>query len=227
MKTELLIEDPKPEAGLKIRCYKYSVRNFRLHKVLDTLARMALWTIESRSNNAAAVVAARDSRTAQALWSFAKTEFARAIKFKDSPIGTLERHYEIAVPTPSEIQAVSNIKMKSLALELAHLIDVIIACDSAYHDVFIGDGSQADLQQAMAYFEDFLNSFLGTGALKEGSDPDAPAFDTGVIEPEGLRILGQVMPDVDLDWGGLQEPSSDVQPARVPDVADVDTRAAK
>lgn len=221
MKTELIVNDPKIEPGKKIECDKYQVRHFRIHKVLESLARLSLFCIESRSNNSSSIVTKQDSVTIRQLWNLVKAEFARAKKFKGAATGTLERVYHIVRPTPSEIQRVMNLKVKSLSLETDHLMEIFIACDSAYLDVYLGDQSQSDLDASMANYEDFLNSWIGDGTLVEGSSEDEPMFNTGIVAPEGLRILGQVEPDVDLDLASHQEPSLDVQPARAPDAPDV------
>lgn len=221
MKTELIVNDPKIEPGKKIECDKYQIRHFRLHKCLETLARLSLFLLESRSNNSSAIVTRQDSRTVRNLWELVKAEFARAVKFKGGPEGTLERVYHIVRPTPSEIQKVQNLKVKSLSLETDHLMEIFISCDSAYLDTYLGGESQSDLEMCMANFEDFLNKWVGDGSLLDGSDPENPKYDTGLTAPEGLRILGAVEPDVDLDTASHQEPSKDVQPARVPDAPDV------
>jgi hypothetical protein len=221
MKTELIVNDPKIEAGKKIECNKYQVRHFRIHKCLETLARLSLFLIESRSNNSSSIVTKQDSQTIRQLWELVKTEFARAKKFKGAAPGTLERVYHIVRPTPSEIQRVMNLKVKSVSLETDHLMEIFISCDSAFLDVYLGDQSQSDLDQAMANYEDFLNNWIGDGKLIEGSDPEKPMYNTGLVAPEGLRILGQCEPDVDLDLCSHQEPSQDVQPPRAPDTPDV------
>jgi len=222
MKTELIVNDPTIEPGKKINCDKYQVRNFRLHKCLETLARLSLFLMESRSNNSSAIVTRQDSRTIRLLWDMIKAEFARAKRFKGGPEGTLERVYHIVRPTPSEIQKVQNLKVKSLSLETDHLMEIFISCDSAYLDVYMGGESQSDLEVAMANFEDFLDRWIGDGSLVDGSDPENPEYNTGMIAPEGLRVLGHVEPDVDMDQASHQEPSKDVQPPRVPDAPDIE-----
>lgn len=212
MKTELIVNQPKVEGGLQIEVDQYNVRNFRLHKVLETCARSLLFLIESRSNNASAVTTPQDAKTVQGLWNMIVMEWERAKKFKGGPTGTLERVYHIVRPTPSELQKISNIKVKSAALELDHLMEIIIASDSANLDVYVGAESQSNIEEEILNVGSFLKEWLG-----DGSGPDA----TGVVAPEGLRILGEVVPDVDLDTASMQEPSANVQPPRVPDAPDV------
>ena len=217
MKTELIVSDPQPVAGEQIKVHRYSVRNFRLHKMLQTIARTLLFLLEADSNNSSATHSARDSRNLQVSLANVRAEWERAKKFRDSPSGSLEKEYEIYIADPAEIQRMNNMKSQCVAQELYNLSTIISFNDSSKMQHWVGESASRDIEEALSVAEEVILETVGDGS--EGADT-ITGFNTGQEAPD-FSILGTLDPDVDGDRAGLAEPSTgEVNPPVVPDVPD-------
>lgn len=221
MNTELVVNPPEPTAGNQIKCHVYNLKNFRLHKMLQTISRGLLWQLEADSNNSASTVIARDSRNVQLIMATIEREWARAKKYRDAPMGNLERGYEINLPYPSEIQMMQNMKMQAVSQELFNLAHGIIHNDSAQLQQWIGEATTADVDQAVEICKEIILETLGTGDVDESS---IVGYNVGAQAPDFSR-LGRLIPDVDNDVANLAEPSSGSEPPAVPDTPDVPSKA--
>lgn len=216
MKTELKVALPNPTGGMEIKVHTYMVKNFRLHKMLQTASRGLLWLLETDSNNAAATVNARDSRNIQLIMANIDAEWERAKKFRDAPYGTLEKGYEINLPYPSEIQKMLNVKLQSVSQEIYNLCHVTALNDSAQLQQWVGESTTEDVDRALAICKEVVLETVGDGSADDSS---IVGFNVGQRAAD-FSILGELVPDVDNDVANLAEPSSDAIPPAVPDTPD-------
>lgn len=221
MITELIVQPPQPTAGAQIKCHVYNLKNFRLHKMLQTVSRTLLWMLEADSNNAASTVIARDSRNVKLALDNIEAEWNRAKKYRDAPMGTLEKGYEINLPYPSEIQMMRNVKLQAAALELYNFAHVVALNDSAQLQQWVGEAMTEDGDLAISILKEVVTETLGTGGKDESS---VVGHDVGMQAPDYSR-LGQLVPDVDNDVANLAEPSSENEPPAVPDTPDTPSKA--
>jgi len=223
MKTELEVSNPQPTAGQKIRVHRYNIRNFRLHKMLQTISRTMLFLLEADSNNASATHTARDSRNIQTALANVRSEWDRAKMYRDSPSGALEREYSILLPEPSEVQRMNNQKSQCVAQELYNLSTVIAFSDSGKLQQWVGEGASRDIETALSIAEQVILETVGDGQVGDS----LVGFNVGA-EAADFSILGSIAPDVDEDRAGLAEPSAgEVEPSVVPDTPDIASKLAK
>lgn len=217
MITNLKVDSPVPVAGMEISCNKFDIKHFRLHKMLSELTRMIMFLLESDTNNSAAQVVARDSRTVSLGFTAIEKEWEFAQKYRNAPLGTLEQGYSIVLPKPSEVQRMKNRPAQCAAQELMNLANVLIFNDSSTQQQWVGEGPARDIQDALDTAKEIVTSELGTGAADEGHPT---GYDVGSEHADYSR-LGELKPDIDLDRVSIAEPSVTNRPPRVVDTPDI------
>jgi hypothetical protein len=210
MISELEIVSPAIVAGRKIRVTEYNVRNYRLHQVLEQLARLFLFLLECDSNNTNSKVKPRDVRAIRSQWTIAQDELAFSMAHNDLPSGSYEQAYKLLVVDPLEIQRVRNVKVKRVLSEMFATVKVCLGVDSASTQGFIAQNDYEDIVDLFRCVDDCLNRWIGAGS---------DALDTGIVVP-AYECVGEVSPDVDIDYASTMEPSPDSPLPPLPDVPD-------
>lgn len=223
MRTNIEPSDPPVKPGLTIPTYRYNINNFRLHKMLEGAAILAMGLLECDSNNMSGEVRAQDSRNIGHAVSQIEREWAWAKKHKDAPQGSHENTYTINFPQPNVIQAMKNTKLKSVALELANFVSVVVGSQAGDAQVWVGEGSEINIDYAVRIVREVVTSLVGDGSQTEGSSADAPTYNTGVTAPD-FSHLGELTPPPNEASVQTQEASRDAQPPNVPDAPDVPSR---
>lgn len=215
MITELEIVSPSIVPGRKIRVTEFNVRNYRIHQVLEQLSRLFVFLLECDSNNTNSKVKPRDVRGIRQQWTIAKEELEFSMSHNDLPSGAYESAYKLLVVDPTEIQRVRNVKVKRILSEMYATVKVCLGVDSSSTQGFIAQNDFDDITELFACVEDCLNRWIGTGL---------DALDVGLQVP-AYEVIGEMNPDVDLDYAATMEPSGDGALPPLPDVAD--TASAK
>lgn len=214
MITQLNPQDPVIAPGKQVNVYRYHLRSFRLHKMLETASILCIALLECDSNNTAAEVSARDTRNFQLSLDSIAREWDWAKKHKDAPKGSHELIFTINFPTPEEVQGMKNGKLKSVALELYNFFHVVLGSQAADQQMWVGPQSEGDVDDALDILREIVTVLLGTGAQDSGT------FDVGVLAPD-FSYIGQLAPSPSEVSPTIAEPSKDAQPPKVPDVPDV------
>jgi len=211
MITELVKTDPQIVPGKKIVTVDYNIRNYRLHKSLEQLARLMLFCLESDSNNTNSKNIPSESRKILAQWEIVKSEFEFGMKHNDVPVGSHEYAYTIMLPDGKEIQRVRNVKVKAVITEIFNTSRVMLSVDSANSQGFVAEEDAEDIRTMFTVCDEYFARWIGAGT--EG--------DMGLKAPAYER-LGELRPDVDSDYASICEPSRHMPKPKLPDVADVD-----
>jgi hypothetical protein len=210
MISELEKVDPGIIAGRKIRVVEYNIRNYRIHQVLEQIARMFLFILECDSNNTSSKAKPRDVRNLRSQWKIAKEELEFSMAHNDLPSPSHEYAFKLLLVDTIEIQKIRNIKMKRVASEIFNVVQVMLSLDSASTQGYIAAEDHADVQELFKVVEDCMARWIGSGS---------DVFDTGVVAP-AYEILGEIYPDVDADYADTLEPSADMPKPKLPDVVD-------
>jgi len=210
MITELEIVSPEIVPGRKIRVTEYNVRNYRIHQVLEQLARLFLFLLECDSNNTNSKVKPRDVRAIRQQWAIAQEELQFSMGHNDLPSGAYEQAYKLLVVDPVEIQKIRNVKLKRILSEMFATMRVCLGVDSASTQGFIAHNDFEDITELFACVDDCLNRWIGNGT---------DALDVGLQVP-AYECLGELNPDVDLDHASTLEPSAGSPLPHLPDVPD-------
>lgn len=219
METKL-VEVPHPtKPGREIQVHTFKVNNFRYHGFLTMISRMLLGVIESQTNNMVSESVPRETSALWKQWEAVKAAYGFAKKHNNPPSAAHEFNYVVSFPTGVELQKIPNVKSKMVALEVAHLAEVVMATDSANANANIGPGSMADIDTQLAIAEDAMLMWIGKG----GVAADVDQIKEGGQAVPHFKWLGRLVPDIDQDYRGVQEPTADMPSSGRPDVADVPT----
>lgn len=210
MITELKKVDPVITGGRSIDVVDYNVRNYRLHQVLEQMSRLFLFCLECDSNNTNSKAKPRDVRGIVNQWKIVKEEMAFSMDHNDFPNGSHEYAFKVLMLDQKEIQKIRNVKIKRIVSEMFNTARVILSVDSANTQGFIAAEDATDIVQMFTLVDDCLARWIGSG-----SDLD----DTGLMAP-AYEILGAVVPDVDLDYAEILEPSKNMPAPKLPDTPD-------
>lgn len=217
MITELNKVDPLVVGGQKIDVVEHKLENYRLHQVLEQLTRLMLFLLECDSNNTASKARPRDVRKIIAQWKIAKDELEFSMKHNDLPNGVYEYGFSILLPDQKEIQRIRNVKTKRVLSEIFNTCRVMLRVDSAKTQSYIANEDYLDIMECFTTVDDCILRWMGTGADAVNTGLEAPAFEE----------LGVLVPDADLDWATMNEPSVITPPPELPDTADTSTAAKK
>ena len=210
MITELKKVDPQIIGGRVIEVVDYKLQNYRLHQVLEQLARLFLFLLECDSNNTSSKIKPRDARGILRQWEIAKDELTFSMGFNDLPDGIYEYGFSIALPDQKEIQKIRNVKIKRIYSEMFNTVRQMLSVDSAKTQGYIAAEDHADIQEMFTAVDACLARWIGTGADAEN---------TGIVVP-AYEELGVIMPDVDSDYATISEPSADAPLPKLPDAVD-------
>lgn len=210
MITELKKVDPQIVGGRVIEVVDYKLQNYRLHQVLEQLARMFLFLLECDSNNTSSKAKPRDVRRIVAQWKIAKDELVFSMDHNDLPSGIYEYGFSICFPDQKEIQKIRNVKVKRIFSEMFNAARHILSVDSAKTQGFIAAEDHAEIMEMFNCVDACLARWIGDGASVN---------DTGLVVP-AYSELGVISPDVDSDYATINEPSPEAPVSKLPDVAD-------
>jgi len=210
MITELNIVDPAIIGGQKVNVVEYKLQNYRLHQVLEQMARMFLFLLECDSNNTSSKMRPRDARKILAQWAIAKGELEFSMAHNDLPDGVSEYGFAICFPEGKEIQRIRNVKIKRIYTEMFNCARQILSVDSAKTQGYIAKEDFDEIMEVFTCVDACLARWIGTGADAENTGLVVPAYEE----------LGVILPDVDGDYAVINEPSTTVPAPKLPDTPD-------
>ncbi len=210
MITDLNLVDPQVIPGRKIDVVDYKIQNYRLHQVLEQLARLFLFLLECDSNNTSSKIRPRDARRILAQWAVAKDELTFGMEHNDMPSGVYEYGFSINLPTGKEIQRIRNVKIKRVYSEIFNSARQILSVDSAHTQGYVATDDHSEIMEWFNTVDLCLARWIGDGS----------EANTGILVP-AYEELGVIMPDVNNDYASVQEPSADAPLPKLPDVPDV------
>lgn len=216
MITELNVVNPNVQPGQKIDVVEYHIQNYRLHQVLEQIARLFLFLLECDSNNTSSKIRPRDARRIIGQWNVAKEELIFGMQHNDLPSAIYEYGFVINLPDGKEIQRIRNVKIKRCYTEMFNAARQILSVDSAKTQGFVADEDHSDIMLWFNTVDDCLSRWIGDGT----------EANTGIVVP-AYEELGIVAPDVDSDLATINEPSSANPVPKLPDVPDVPAVQAK
>lgn len=214
MISELVTVDPVVIGGRKINVVEYNIQNYRLHQVLEQLARLFLFLLECDSNNTSSKMKPRDARGILRQWAIAKEELDFSMAHNDLPDGIYEYGFKILLPEGKEIQRIRNVKIKRIYSEMFNCVRQILSVDSAKTQGYIAAEDHAEIMEMMTCVDDCLARWIGNGT---------DAANTGIVAP-AYEELGVIYPDVDSDYASIREPSADAPAPKLADAADTVTK---
>jgi hypothetical protein len=209
MITELNKVDANVVGGRKINVVEYHIQNYRLHQVLEQMARMFLFLLECDSNNTSSKIRPRDARRIIGQWNVAKDELVFGMEHNDLPSGIYEYGFVVNMPEGKEIQRIRNVKIKRVYAEMFNAARQILSVDSAKTQSFVATEDHQDIMEWFNVVDLCIARWIGDGT----------ETNTGVLVP-AYEELGVISPDVDSDYAAVNEPSAEVPVAKLPDVAD-------
>jgi hypothetical protein len=209
MITELNLVPANVVGGRKINVVEYHIQNYRLHQVLEQLARMFLFLLECDSNNTSSKIRPRDARRILGQWNVAKEELVFGMNHNDLPSGIYEYGFVVNMPEGKEIQKIRNVKIKRIYAEMFNAARQILSVDSSKTQSFVAAEDHEDIMAWFNTVDQCLARWIGDGSESN----------TGILVP-AYEELGVVSPDVDSDYAAMNEPSADVPVAKLADVPD-------
>jgi hypothetical protein len=205
MITELNVVDPNIIPGRKIDVVEYHIQNYRLHQVLEQIARLFLFLLECDSNNTASKMRPRDARRVLAQWAVAKDEMVFGMEHNDLPAAIYEYGFSVNLPSGKEIQKIRNVKIKRVYQEIFNTARQILSVDSAHTQSFVAAEDHGEIMEWFNTVDLCLSRWIGDGT----------EANTGVLVP-AYEELGVVSPDVDSDYASVGEPSADAPVPKLP-----------
>ena len=211
MITELETITPDILPGAVIQVVEQNIRNFRLHGVLESLARLQINVLEVQSNDTSSVVVPSDVRDVWAQFNLIKEDVKFAREFNDAPTGNYQHAFVIKLISQKEVQRIRNVKVKSVVKDLWVLGEVILGLDSANTSNFLDLNDATKIDRAIEVCSASMTRWIGTGENAENVGIYAPSFGTS----------GELRPDVDGDFAQRMEPSKARPLPQLPDRPDV------
>jgi hypothetical protein len=209
MITELNKVEAAIIGGRKINVVEYHIQNYRLHQVLEQIARMFLFLLECDSNNTSSKIRPRDARRIIAQWNVAKEELVFGMEHNDLPSAIYEYGFAVNLPEGKEIQKIRNVKIKRVYAEMFNAARQILSVDSSKTQGFVAAEDHADIMEWFNTVDLCVARWIGDGT----------ETNTGILVP-AYEELGVISPDVDSDYAAINEPSADSPVAKLPDAPD-------
>lgn len=200
MITELALQEQVVVGGEKLAVFKWTLNNQHLHQVCEALSRFQMAAVESDSNNTTGQMIVSDAESLTAEWGRVKYEWAKAVKWRHLAPAAQEKIYSVLCITDNEQLRTPNVKVRRAVEAVASLIQKLVFCDSAKLQYGIGDTDIKKIEQHLAYVEEILVDYVGTGLPKDGS------YDLGMYVP-AFEHLGVIVPPINLHEAQVQEPS--------------------
>jgi hypothetical protein len=213
MITELDMVKQVVLGGEKPQVFKWTLNNQHLHQVCEVISRLQLAIIESDSCNSSGQMIVTDSEAVYADWGRVKYEWTKAVKWRHLKPAAQEKVYSVLAITDNEQLRTPNVKCRRAVEVLATLLQKLVFSDSAKLQYGIGDQDIKHIEHHMAYVEEILADYVGTGAAKDGT------FDLGMYVP-AHEHLGVVVPPINLHEAQVQEPSPAAPVVPAPDSPD-------
>jgi len=210
MITELETVEPDIIPGAVIQVIEHRIRNFRLHGLLESLARLQINILEIQSNDTSSVVAPSDVRDIWSQFNIIKDDVKFAREYNDAPTGNYQHAFVIKLISQREVQRIRNVKVKSVVKDLWVLGEVILGLDSANMTNFLDLNCAAKIDRAIVVCEASMSRWVGSGEDAENVGLYAPAF----------GMSGELTPDVDSDFAQRMEPSKSRPLPQLNDVPD-------
>jgi hypothetical protein len=215
MITELNKVDASIIGGQSINVVEYQIQNYRLHQILEQVARLFFFLLECDSNNTSSKMRPRDARRVVSQWQIAKDELVFSMEHNDLPDGIYEYGFTINFPEGKVIQRIRNVKVKRVLTEMFNTARHILSVDSAKTQGYIAREDFNDIMENFACVDACLARWIGTGADADNTGLVAPAYEE----------VGILSPDVDSDYATISEPSAGQPLPKLPDTPDVNAPA--
>lgn len=213
MITELALQKQVVIGGESMAVFKWTLNNQHLHQVAEVISRLQMAICESDSNNSAGQMIVTDAEAVYADWGRVKYEWAKAVKWRHLKPAAQEKVYSVLAITDNEQLRTVNVKCRRAVEALATLLQKLVFSDSAKLQYGLGDQDIKHVEQHIAYVEEILADYVGTGTAKDGS------FDLGMYVP-AHEHLGVVVPPINLHEAQVQEPSPAAPTVPAPDAPD-------
>ena len=213
--TNLALQDQVVIGGEEIAVFKWTLSNVSFHQIGCALSRLQLAVLECDSNNSTGQMIPHDAEGIFAEWRRVKLEWARALKWRHLAPASQEKILSVLAVTDNEALRTVNVKCRRLVDAVATLIHKIVYSDSAKLQYGVGPADERKLAEQIAYVEEILIDYIGTGELKDGK------WDTG-MEVAAFEHLGVVNPPINLHQAQVQEASPgapDIPAKDAPDTA--------
>jgi hypothetical protein len=216
MITNIRVVDPTPNPGMEITAEPFSMKNFRMHKMVSELSRQLMSILESDSNNSSAQVVPAEIREIWYTIAAVEAEFGYLKTYRDDPTGILEQQYSILLPVHSEVMRMKNRPLQCVAQEMLRFANIVVFNDSSQQQNNLGLGPQEQIEQALSTMKTIIADTIGDGSKKEDG-----SYNVGRRFADVSR-LGTLAPDIDLNKVTRSEPRvGAVVPPNVPDAPDV------
>ena len=214
MITNLTLQKQVVRGGESHAVFKWTMGNVHLHQVAHVLSRLQLAMNESDSNNTTGQMVSYDAESFWSEWQRARSEWTRALKWRNLAPAPQEKILSILCITDNEQLRTVNVKCRRVVMALATLLHKIAYCDSAKLQFGIGPRDEKVIAEQMDYVEEVLKDYVGTGAVGENG-----AADTG-RDVSAFPHLGVVVPPINLHETQVQEPSPAAPEVPAPDAPD-------
>lgn len=210
--TELLIVPHVTKPGRTIKVEEKPINNYNLHKVLRIVSRTMIGALESQSNNAKAELVRREILMFRKALAAVKSAWESAKKHSNGPSASHEWNYKILIIHGTEVQKCKNMKIQFLVLELHRLASIILDADSAGFSSEVAQGTLNDIEDQLNILTEEMTKWLGDGTALDKTGENIPVF----------KMMGDLVPSVDLDFADRSEPSADSPLlGNAPDVPDL------
>lgn len=196
MITELSLQEQVVIGGEKIAVHKWQLSNQHLQQFCYVLSRLQMAILEMDSNNSTGQMVVADSEAINADWTRAKLEWDLAKKYRNLAPAAQEKLLTVLAITDNEQLRTGNVKCRRVITAMSTLMQKVLFSDSAKLQYGIGDRDITRFEEHMAYVEELLITYVGTGV----------ATDTGISIP-AHEHLGVVVPPLNLHEAQIFEPS--------------------
>jgi hypothetical protein len=196
MITELSLQEQVVIGGEKIAVHKWQLSNQHLQQFCYVLSRLQMAILEMDSNNSTGQMVVADSEAINADWTRAKLEWDLAKKYRNLAPAAQEKLLTVLAITDNEQLRTGNVKCRRVITAMSTLMQKVLFSDSAKLQYGIGDRDITRFEEHMAYVEELLVTYVGTGV----------ATDTGISIP-AHEHLGVVVPPLNLHEAQIFEPS--------------------
>jgi hypothetical protein len=213
MVTNLALQAQVVLGGESIAVFKWQLNNTHLQQVAAVASRLQLAMIESDSNNTSGQMIPYDAESFWSEWLRVKAEWGRALKWRHLAPAPQEKVLSVLCVTDNEQLRTANVKCRRVVMALASLLHKIVYSDSAKLQYGIGSTDEKKISEHMAYIEEIIADYVGTGVLKDG------AYDVG-RDVAPFEHLGVVVPPINLMEAQVQEPSPAAPDVPAPDAPD-------
>ena len=213
MVTNLALQAQVVLGGESIAVFKWQLANTHLQQTASVASRLQMAMIESDSNNTSGQMIPYDAESFWSEWLRVKAEWARSLKWRHLAPAPQEKILTVLCVTDNEQLRTVNVKCRRVVMALASLLHKIVYSDSAKLQYGVGTTDEKKLNEHMAYVEEVIMDYIGTGAGKDG------VYSLG-RDVAPFEHLGVVVPPINLHEAQVQEPSAAAPSVPAPDAPD-------